>query len=207
MTSKLTKREKVLLYLLLCLAILAGTVCLLVLPAITRNSTMRNDLDAVVMEKQQAELKQAALSKNQERLASLEAEGESLYDQMFTDGDMPETLDLFVTGIALQAGVAPESLVIGSREYTPIQNYAGDTASEDASSSASSAVSNSADEPHIMLANIQISGSCDAAAFIRMTDAFASKKQLIIAESSFSEGGEGSPSQFHMTLEIYLLAE
>ena len=34
MTSKLTKREKVLLYLLLCLAILAGTVCLLVLPAV-----------------------------------------------------------------------------------------------------------------------------------------------------------------------------
>ena len=188
MTSKLTKREKVLLYLLLCLAILAGTVCLLVLPAVTR--------------------KQAALPKNQERLSSLEAEGDALYDQMFTAGDMPETLDLFVTGIALQAGVAPESLVIGSREYTPIQNYAGDTASQDASSqTASSAASGSEDTPHIMLANIQISGSCDAAAYIRMTDAFASKKQLVIAESSFSEGGDGTPSQFHMTLEIYLLAE
>lgn len=37
MASKLNRREKTLLYLLLCLAITAGTVCLLILPAVSRN--------------------------------------------------------------------------------------------------------------------------------------------------------------------------
>ena len=51
MASKLNRREKTLLYLLLCLAITAGTVCLLILPAVSRNAEMRDALDAAETQK------------------------------------------------------------------------------------------------------------------------------------------------------------
>ena len=63
MASKLNRREKTLLYLLLCLAITAGTVCLLILPAVSRNAEMRDALDAAETQKMEMEIRRNTLEK------------------------------------------------------------------------------------------------------------------------------------------------
>ena len=200
MAGKLTKREKTLLYILLCLVIAAGSVCLLLLPAISRNETLQTELDEIAMQKQQMEIKRASLAKNLERIDALNTEYNELYEDMFLSGTATsEKLDLFVTLTALQAGIAPNTLSIASMDYKPITLYAGDASDGD-----SSAAANTDDAPSIMVANLQISGSCSAVDFQRLTDAFAALPQLVISSASFTEGAS-QPDEFHLSLEIYLL--
>lgn len=112
MASKLNRREKTLLYLLLCLAITAGTVCLLILPAVSRNAEMRDTLDAAETQKMEMEIRRNTLEKTLARIEELEKEGDALYEGLFVEGIPSELYDAYLTSLALDLGITPTSLVI-----------------------------------------------------------------------------------------------
>lgn len=200
MAGKLTKREKTLLYLLLCLVITAGSICLLVLPALSRNSVLEDDLDNIRMQKQQMEIKRASLQKTLDHIAALEKEKSELYEDMFLTTDMTETLDAYVTLVAMSAGVRPSTLGIGAVEETIVQDY---SPVEPAAGSASAKDEEGATK--VMVAKLQITGTCTADDFERLADAFAAQKQLVISSASYEQSNNSDAGEFYLLLDIYLL--
>ena len=198
--NKLTKREKVMLYILLCLVIVAGLVSLLILPAISRNASQKSGLDTLALEQQQLEIRRAALQNNLERIQQLESKADELYESLYDTRTMSEVLDLYITGVAVEAGVIPQNLSIGSTLQKNIQFYMGDLATEETASS-------SGDVLKLPVASVLISGSCSEAAFMRMTDAYARLSEILISNASFVKGSdEGQADTFPISLEIYLIA-
>ena len=140
MASKLNRREKTLLYLLLCLAITAGTVCLLILPAVSRNAEMRDALDAAETQKMEMEIRRNTLEKTLARIEELEKEGDALYEGLFVEGIPSELYDAYLTSLALDLGITPTSLVINPVSAKTPAAYLPEEASPSASSDAKMAV-------------------------------------------------------------------
>lgn len=124
MASKLSRREKGLLYLLLCIAITAGCVCLLILPAMSRNAALKDSLDTAEMQKMEMEIKKNTLEKHLARIEELNRTSDELYGSLFTEGMPSELYDAYLTGIALELGVTPTSLTIHAASAEKPEIYA-----------------------------------------------------------------------------------
>ena len=194
MASKLNRREKTLLYLLLCLAITAGTVCLLILPAVSRNAEMRDALDAAETQKMEMEIRRNTLEKTLARIEELEKEGDALYEGLFVEGIPSELYDAYLTSLALDLGITPTSLVINPVSAKTPAAYLPEEASPSASSDAKMAVR-----------TFQIGGTASYDLFAALAAAYDAQPQLHISSASFSRGRGQAPDEFVISLDVYML--
>lgn len=194
MASKLNRREKTLLYLLLCLAITAGTVCLLILPAVSRNAEMRDALDAAETQKMEMEIRRNTLERTLARIEELEKEGDALYEGLFVEGIPSELYDAYLTSLALDLGITPTSLVINPVSAKTPAAYLPEEASPSASSDAKMAVR-----------TFQIGGTASYDLFAALVAAYDAQPQLHISSAAFSRGRGQAPDEFVISLDVYML--
>lgn len=209
MLSKLTRREKFLLYFLLCLIIVVGTVCLLILPTLTTNSELEQQLDEKQLQLQELQMKKATLSRTLERVEELDGSITKLYENLLTDSATSEQLDLFVTLAATGVGISPEVLSISGLGDMEVYSYMADQPISTDTASAGETNPDSTQAENAILvpaATVQITGTCPYASYVRLMDVFTAKPQLLIESSSYSSGENGEGS-FQLSLRFYLLPE
>ena len=97
MSGKLSKREKSLLYLLLCLSIVAGMVALLILPALNRNLEAQDTLSQLQTQQMEMQIQKDRLPGALETLDALDVRCSRLYATFFTARSTSEALDLYIT--------------------------------------------------------------------------------------------------------------
>ena len=194
MFSKLTGREKKLLYVLLCLSILAGGLCLLIFPSIASNAEAGDSLNEIYTQQEQMKAAVNGLEKNQSLASELEETASGLYGELFTTKATPEELDSFVTSIAHGAGVSPTTLVISNVEEKQAKAYRDSTEAPQEPG---------AEGTSYTVAELTVSGSCGYDTFVKLVDAYQNHKQLLISNASFQRGQEGE--SFTIVLNAYLL--
>ena len=197
MASKLSKREKGLLYLLLCIAITAGCVCLLILPAMSRNAALKDSLDTAEMQKMEMEIKKNTLEKHLARIEELNRTSDELYGSLFTEGMPSERYDAYLTGIALELGVTPTSLTIHAASAEKPEIYAP--------AGTSSAAGGEEDAEGTAVRTFQIGGSASYDAFAALVAAYDVQPQLHVSDAAYSYGGGDRPDEFMITLQIFML--
>ena len=196
--KKLTKREKVLLYLLLCLVIVVGSVYLLILPASERYSALQDEVDTLEMQQKQVDNKKSQIAALLERIEDLQVKCEALYENAFDITTAPEELDLYISTVASYLGVTPDNLIIGTTEYKDPEKFAPlreDDAAEDPEN---------AEEDGLPVAAMQISGSCGLENFQAMLDGFTHDPSAHLTGASYNRNAGGNGS-FLISLEFYLL--
>ncbi len=193
MANKLTRREKVLLYILLCLAMTAVLILLLILPGITRNAELRDSLETTRVQRQELERQKEKLEQNLETIEELEQHCTELYQELFRSNVTLDRLDKYVTEIAMANDISPKSLLIGSPEYTTVFAYASESEEEE--------------QTRVLSVDLQLSGACAQAAFEKLVDAYARERSLHLHSFSYqSAGPDSSGGSFQISLQIYLLA-
>ena len=196
--NKLTKREKILLYLLLCLVIVVGSVYLLILPASERYSALQDEVDTLEMQQKQVDLKKGQLPALLERVEDLQVKCEALYENAFDITTAPEELDLYISILVSYLGVTPDNLIIGTTEYKDPQQFAPLQEDDEAQDPKTD------EEEGLPVAAMQISGSCGLENFQAMLDGFSHDPSAHLAGASYNSNTDGSTS-FVISLEFYLL--
>lgn len=196
--NKLTKREKVLLYLLLCIVIVVGSVYLLILPASERYSALQDEVDTLEMQQKQVDNKKGQLSALLERVEDLQVKCDALYENAFDITAAPEELDGYISIVTSYLGVTPDNLIIGTTEYKEPQKF-GLLPEEDEAQGAEND-----EEEGLPVAVMQISGSCGLENFQAMLDGFSHDPSAHLTGASYNSNTDGSNS-FLISLEFYLL--
>ena len=201
-TKRLTKREKALIYLLLCLGIFVGGLCLAILPTLTARTDAEESLEALKMQKMEMQIKRDSLPRNQERLKDLQAEYDALYANLLPNTVTSEMLDILVTQTAIGCGISPQSLSILGGGEAQISPFTGDASS----GQAAAASEEQADITGLQRISITINGNCGYAAYVKLLDAFAAQGQLVIDNTSYSVNEE-TPEEggFTLSLTFYLV--
>jgi hypothetical protein len=199
MAFKFSKREKLLLYLLLCLSIITGGISFLVLPAFTRNSEIKSELATKEIQLQEMQIIKDSYESQLASLDELTKDTDALYENYFLNTVTDEELDVFITNIALDIGIAPQNLTINISEFLPINPYSPFSGEVEADENGDVIFGS-------IVTNIFVSGECSYADFISLTDAFESKTQLHISSASFESNTEKeTDSIFRIGLDIYTL--
>lgn len=196
--NKLTKREKVLLYLLLCLVIVVGSVYLLIMPASERYSALQDEVDTLEMQQKQVDLKKNQIPALLERVEDLQVKCDALYENAFDITAAPEELDGYISIVTSYLGVTPDNLIIGTTEYKEPQKFAPLQKEDEAQDSKND------EEEGLPVAVMQISGSSALENFQAMLDGFSHDPSAHLTGASYNSNTDGSNS-FLISLEFYLL--
>lgn len=130
MNYSLTKREKMLLYILLCLVIVVAGWFFLVEPALSNNTKSKGQLLKVQTDLQSVKAKyqeysDAPLNADRE-IKDYQSKTEGLYANMSN-----EDIDKLLTGIVLRNGLIPQSFVIEKASNEKIAEYNPDAKEEE----------------------------------------------------------------------------
>lgn len=195
--NKLSKREKVLLYLLLCLVIVVGSVYLLILPASERYSALKEEVDTLQMQQKQVDIRKSQIAPLLERVDDLQVKCEAIYENAFDITTDPEELDLYISTVVSYLGVTPDNLIIGTTEYKDPQKFAP-LEEDDQTKDVEDA------EEGLPVAALQISGSCGLNNFQAMLDGFSHDTSVLLTGATYNSNAGGNGS-FLISLEFYLL--
>lgn len=191
--DKLSKREKVLIYILICLIIVVTAVWLLILPSVSRNIELKDNLDIIRTQKTEMEIRSKSLDKNLSKAEELENKCSELYNGLFDLNTTKEEIDDYITNIAISFGVVPGSLTIESVENSGLPNYnAGIRGSAD-------------DNSNYKVYRLEIGGSCSYVAFAEMVNTYETLPQVFVSQATCTSQ-IGSDNTFYLSLEIYLVS-
>lgn len=107
--ADLSKREKLLLYILLCVAILAGGLYLLVLPAMDSRLEVKDQLSAKQSRREQVEQTISAIDSDKQSLQTIEQDI-AAFREKFLSGPQEEDIDSLITYFMQSSGVRPQKL-------------------------------------------------------------------------------------------------
>ena len=199
--KKLTKREKMLLYLLFCLVIITGILFFFILPAMSRNVELSGQIDGIEIQLQEMQIMKDGLSDSLSSAADLEEKTNALYENLFTNDITDEALDVFVTQIALDAGISPQNLTINTPEFRGVGTYMGSTDTTD-----DTAAEQEDSQVGSLVFNLLVNGECSYSSFVKLVDAYQSKPQLLIGAATFLQGSTAeSAGTFSISLDVYTL--
>ena len=190
--TKLSKREKVLLYILVCLVIIVGTVYFFIVPAWTQYTQTEQDLQTLQMQKQQLLFKAANLPVYQSEAEQISSQTQQLRNSLFSEGITPDTLDADVTQLTSLAGIQPENMTIQANEYKVPALYNPQEGNQENA------------DAGVLVANLQISGTCSPEAFENLLDVLAQDTFSLVENATLSKEDDGRNS-YHITLAFYLL--
>lgn len=118
----LTKREKILLYVLLCIIIFAGGLFWMLLPALEKHTTLKADYDTAQLELQSAK---ASIINYGDLDKQLKETSEELKDikNKFYEEMSKEDVDNLITSMTIEHGLTPVSLSIAEADKEDIVSY------------------------------------------------------------------------------------
>ncbi|MCQ4638019.1 hypothetical protein NE619_14880 [Anaerovorax odorimutans] len=122
--GKLSKRELVLIYILVLLVIVAGGVTFLILPASETHSDVSDALMAAEQQKNEVDLMITQKPALQDQVTEYKKGISKLADQ-FNEIMVNEDIDTLITGMITSSGLRPVSLTIGSTEENGDQQASG----------------------------------------------------------------------------------
>ncbi len=115
MLEKLTKREKVLIYIMICVLILALGVFFVIKPAASWNSSVNSKYEKIKLQKMEMETtisqKQTAKGEIKEYEKKIKNMKSKFLEPMTND-----EIDVKITGLIEQSGMTPQSLQIGASD-------------------------------------------------------------------------------------------
>lgn len=197
MRSKLSGREKKMLYFLLIVVILSASIALLIMPSLSRLSGIEEELAEVSLQRTQMETEKSNLGDLNAQLEKLTGDGEARYKDFFSTETGSETIDRFITDIVLGAGLTPTSLSFSEVEYRGLTDYVGADSTQ--SSSSTSVDNNTAQK--VMVLGVTVSTNGDYNQFTTLVKALGSKSQLEISIADF----RAESNSIVISLDIYLI--
>ncbi len=180
MATKLSKREKVLLYVFLCLALTSALLFLLILPAAGRNLALSASRENMHFQLEEMKARMGQLEEKENRAAALKKETEALYADFFPSTVLPEELDALVTKTALEVGVAPQNLTMEMPGAAPAEETGSGGG---------------------IVYPIVINGECGYGVFVNLADAFARQPKLVLKAMTY----QAVAGTFSLRLDIYTL--
>lgn len=119
---KLTKREKVLLYILLCMVIFIGGAFLLVMPTMEKNNTLKNEKIAAQMDLDTTRASKIEYPNLENEIKVTSKELKEIKDKMY--GSLKkEDIDALITEMAVNHALVPVSLSISEQTKEDVVNY------------------------------------------------------------------------------------
>lgn len=207
--NKLSKREKVLLYILLCFLLCIGGIYLLILPALNRygaSATRYQELSHTqrIMQQTIAGLEETKQSIEVEREEAA-SEGDYFYSVMDN-----EEIDRMITDLVLKHSLTPVSFSMTQTEEKPLAAYEKEDSQSSSSASGSSASSSSAassdqEQGPMLLTNtvsMQFKGERDNV--IELVDEISRLDSIMVTNVTMDNTGKADPP-YTMTLELYML--
>ena len=143
--NKLSKRELVLIYLMLVVIILAGGVMLLIKPAIDTHDAVSAQLMTAQQEKDAVDMMIAQIPILENEISNYQKNIKKLKKQ-FNEVLVNEDIDSLVTGMITSSGLKPVSLQIGASRQ---EAWSGETVDTGASSDTASAENEASSEPAV----------------------------------------------------------
>lgn len=180
--ATLTKREKLLLYILLCIVIVVGGFYFLVSPALNRQLEAREALNLKQTEQLQAEQAIATIVRSKEALDKVQNEIKVLEGKYLSEADN-EQIDTLITNLCIAHGLTPTQLSMTDRQALALPKY-GESAEETA---AAQGTEGSTQQSPVQVMSITIATKGNLSALTSLADAIKDIPYLQINAASASE--------------------
>lgn len=118
----LTKREKVLLYVLLCIVIFAGGLFWMLMPALERHNSLKADYDTAQLELQSAKASIVDYGNLDKQLKETSEELKNIKNKFYEEMNK-EDVDNLITSMTIEHGLTPVSLSIADADNEDIMSY------------------------------------------------------------------------------------
>ncbi len=137
--NKLSKREKVLVYIMVCVIIAFSVGFLLVIPQKNKYDEMKEQYDGAKMEKQSLQYQVNSVEEKQTELEAINSKRAEV-EKLISEPMSPEDIGTMVTSLMTKYALAPMSLVIAPVEESKPDSTSADesTAEEDTSADSES---------------------------------------------------------------------
>ncbi len=132
MNIVVTERDKRLLRLVACLAILAIFVQYMIRPAITRREILQDEYDTAEQKQQEYQMQIATLATIDEIIAQNQAMLDTASEQYYKGDLETRQMDDIITGIALENGLFPQTLTLTEAAPGSVAAYLADETQTDA---------------------------------------------------------------------------
>ncbi|MEG0408893.1 MAG: hypothetical protein RR623_08475 [Bacilli bacterium] len=208
--KNLTKREKILIYILVYILIIVGGGFLLCMPALEKYSTLRTQYDTI--EAQWLTTKAGVveyhdLDKKIEEVTKLY--NEQIKNFYIADNTKVEDVDELITSLAKNHSLIPMSLQIGNVIEEEVVNYEDfiknaekSAATAENSSNATASETNNAITTKVYIVNLVVSGSITN--LQSLVDEARTMKTLKISEVSYSNENELTKTMT-VTFKVYMI--
>lgn len=179
----LTKREKILLYVLFCIIIFACGIFWMLLPALEKHNTLKADYENAQFELQSAKASIIEYGDLDKQIKEVSKELENIKSK-FYENLKKEDVDQLITSMTLEHALTPVSLSISDAEKEDVMSY---TVFEKQQKKGAS--SNKKDgELHVYNVNLSVSGTI--ADVQTMVDDVRTTKSLKISGVTYTENDE-----------------
>lgn len=199
--NTLSKREKVLLYVLLCLIIVVGGVFMMVLPAMQRHNELSSDHASAEMSLQQAKASIIDYGSLDKDIKKATSELTKVKKKFFTTM-AKEDVDALITQMAIEHNLVPESLNINDTESENVVDYKEYLKLLESGKTPTKAEENSTNVMKVYNVSLSVTGSI---ADVQTLVNDANKTQTLkIASVSYSEQREEQKT-IAVTFKIYMI--
>ena len=145
MNIVVTERDKKLLRLVACVAIIAIFGQYMIRPAITKHETLQDDYDAAEQQQQEYQMQIATLATIDDIIAQNQAALDTASEKYYKGDLETRQMDDIITGIALQNGLFPQTLTLTEAVPGAVSAYLAEQDQTDASASTDSSTDTSSD--------------------------------------------------------------
>ena len=145
MNIVVTERDKKLLRLVACVAIIAIFGQYMIRPAITRHETLQDDYDAAEQQQQEYQMQIATLATIDDIIAQNQAALDTASEKYYKGDLETRQMDDIITGIALQNGLFPQTLTLTEAAPGAVSAYLSEQEQTDTAAASDSSTDTSAD--------------------------------------------------------------
>ena len=191
---KLTKREKRLLYILLCVLLVVGGIFLVVLPAFEKNTSLKAKY-------KQAEQEMAALSNTDSNATAAAKDTKSIHNKIkklndsFYSSMQKEDLDAMLTQLVMDHGLTPVSLTIEDAKEEEVLSF---TEQKNKDSK------NPAEVYRMQVYNAEMQVSGDVLKLQQLVDTANSSKSMKVSALSYTEQNQEQKTM-RVTFKVFMV--
>lgn len=191
---KLNKREKRLLYILLCVLLVVGGIFLVVLPAFEKNTSLKAKY-------KQAEQEMAALSNTDSNATAAAKDTKSIHNKIkklndsFYSSMQKEDLDAMLTQLVMDHGLTPVSLTIEDAKEEEVLSF---TEQKNKDSK------NPAEVYRMQVYNAEMQVSGDVLKLQQLVDTANSSKSMKVSALSYTEQNQEQKTM-RVTFKVFMV--
>ena len=191
----LTKREKIMLYVLLCIIIFAGGVFWMLMPALEKHNSLKADYDTAQLELQSANASIIDYGDLDKKLKETSEELKNIKNKFYEDMKK-EDVDNLITSMTIEHGLTPVSLSIADADEEPIMSYTEYELQQKKSTNAKS-------NTQIKVYNVNLSVSGAIADVQTLIDDVRTTKSLKVSGVTYSQENEDQTTT--ITFKLFMI--